>query len=97
MGSLDERAARVGSVVRVEAVDWCRHLYQIKRADVDELVHVKDAIVYGLLIKWDDTMLVVAHQVFPDDEGGEYREVLAIPVGCLIRVDGMTWGEEATE
>ena len=81
----------VGMIVRVVAVDWNRHFYLIAPADVEEQVQLARATIYGQIVKLDNDMIAIAHQVF---DSGTSREVIAIPLGCVESVEEVAnWGE----
>lgn len=76
----------VGQVVRLEAVDWCRHEYQMDTALAHRDAKPKHAVLYGQVVRADDECIAICSEIF--DEENDYRYVLAIPVGCIraIRV-----------
>lgn len=80
----------VGMEVRIVAVDWNRHLYQINPSDVEKDVRLVRATIYGQIVKLDGELLAVAPQVF---ENGDSREVLAIPIACVESLEVATWSD----
>jgi hypothetical protein len=78
------RKALEGDIVRLHCIDWCRHQYQMAPENVEAQATLKGAVVYGVIAAMDQERIAIAAQQFTD---GDYRDVLAIPMCCVINYE----------
>lgn len=71
-----------GQVVSVKAVDWGMYGEQVSRDTDFQMV---TGWVHGEVVKEDDSLIAIAHQVF---DAGDVRHVVVIPKVCILeRID----------